>query len=197
MLSRHFNEIEVTGLVGNHGRLDKMPPSKRIYNNWDYMTYQITSVMLKDYKNIKFNIPKSSSCIVNRMNHKFLLMHGDSIKGGFAGIPVYGMARAFSKQQEIRRNKGGFDYMELGHFHQDLKINDGKLIVNGSMVGNNEFALNKLHTVADSMQKIFCVNEKYGISWERSMKLSSANTNKFVYSFDDNVVYGNILTGVK
>lgn len=193
MLSRHFSEIEFTGLVGNHGRLEKKPPSKRIYNNWDYLVYQQIALFLKDYKNIKFNIPQSPSCIVNRMGYKFLLTHGDSIKGGFAGIPVYGLIRNFSNQQDIRRTRGGFDYMELGHFHEDIKAKDGKLIVNGSMVGNSQYGLHKLHVVSTPMQKVFGINKKYGISWERNMKLTDAEHHNFKYSFNNNTVYKDLL----
>jgi hypothetical protein len=197
MMVPHFNEIEVTGVVGNHGRFEKKPPSKRIYNNWDYVVYQQLALMLKDYKNIKFNIPQSPSCIVNRMGKSFLLMHGDAIRGGFAGIPVYGMYRAFNNQQDIRRTRGGFDYMEMGHFHQELMLKDGRMLVNGSMVGNSQYNLHKLHAVAEASQKIFGINSKYGVSWERHMKLEHATEHNFVYQFDDNPVYANIINGLK
>jgi len=185
MMSKHFEEIEITCVVGNHGRLENKPPSKGIYNNWDYLIYKQIEQILSNYKNIKFNIPLSPAIVVDRMDRKFLLTHGDSIRGGFAGIPVYGMIRNFANQQELRRSRGGFDYMEIGHYHQDLKLKDGKLIVNGSLVGNSEFNLNRLNTTSEASQKIYGINKKYGVSWERNIKVEHANQHKFKYSFNE------------
>lgn len=193
MLSRHFPEIEVTCVVGNHGRFERKPPTKGIYNNWDYLVYQNAALVLKNYKNVKFNISKSPNCIINRADKSFLLTHGDSVRGGFAGIPVYGMYRVFSNEQDIRSHDGGIDYLEMGHFHQSLNLKDGRLIVNGSVVGNSQYNLHKLHTVSDPSQKIFGINKKYGISWERNMKLNNVPKNhKFIYKFEDSVVYAEL-----
>lgn len=194
MLSKYFVEIEITGVVGNHGRREPKPPSKNIYDNWDYMVYQIIALHLKNYKHVKFNIPISPSCIVERMGYKYLLTHGDSIKGGFAGIPVYGLIRAYANEQEVRRINGGFDYFELGHYHEDVKVKNGKMIVNASMVGNSGFNIHKLHVSADPMQKFFGINKVDGISWERNMQLKHAPKQELLkYSFSGNPVYSDFM----
>ena len=182
LLAPHFRKIVFTGIVGNEPRWDKTKPSKEKFNNMDYDAYHFMSLALMDYieaGKIEFHIPVSPEIVVERMGKKFLLTHGDVIKSSL-GFPAYGVNRDYNKQQELRRKRGGFDYMELGHFHQEYAL-AGKIFMNGSITGLDEYAKNELHVTGQPTQKLFGINEKYGVSWSYDIQLQHAKENDFVY----------------
>lgn len=140
---------------------------------------------------IEFNISQSSECIIVRAGWAFLLGHSDHIRG-WSGIPWYGFQRDNAKQQRIRKLRSvlstntdtiqpaseldgaivnmktarsvyGYDYRECGHWHTMSIVDDWTTIINSSLVGTNEFSLNKLHAVSQPAQTLAFVSEKYGL----------------------------------
>jgi len=189
----YFTKIRITCLPGNHGRTTKKPEFKnRVINNYDTLVYQITSMFLSEYIKegvIEFNIPQSSECIVVRKGWAFLLGHSDQIKG-WSGFPVYGFYRDGANQQKLRklrsvlskndfvasetlegaiinmksaRSVSGYDYREAGHWHSMQILDDWTTIINGALIGGNEYSVNKLHAISEPTQTIAYLSEQWGL----------------------------------
>ena len=113
-LSRHFEEIEVSGVVGNHGRMSKKPYFKGKQRvSWDYLIYQMLALHLKDQKNIKWHIPASFWTIRNVLGMRFLLFHGDGIQST-QGLPYYGIERAYLRLRDLIGSDVPFDRAVMG-----------------------------------------------------------------------------------
>jgi len=193
MLVPYFDKINITGVVGNESRLDKVKPAAEKSNNFDYLCYHIISICLATYikqGKIKFFIPSSPEIIVEKMGWKFLLIHGDAIKS-WMGIPFYGIERHTYKQQRKRRAKGGFDYMEIGHFHTDSRLKE--VLMNGSLCGIDMHAYHNLSEISYPSQKFFGINSKYGVSWTYDLNCSEAKENGFIYDLSKLPPAGEVL----
>lgn len=208
-LTPHFERIIVTGLPGNHGRLYKKYEYKnRVLNNFDTMIYQLTSLWLANFiidGKIEFNIPQSPECVMVRSGWAFLLGHSDHIRG-WSGVPWYGFQRDDAKQQKLRkgrsvvtpetieqaeslegailnmktaRNVYGYDYRECGHWHQMDVIDDWSTIINGCLVGTDEYSLNKLHALSTPKQSLFFISERWGIKGVEPIHCTYRKDHKF------------------
>lgn len=83
-----FPEVEVEGVLGNHGRLFQKKRYKRGYDNWDYIFYQFVSTFLAINTQIKCNFPKGPFLIRKIYDWGFLVLHGDDIRCFLPGSPV-------------------------------------------------------------------------------------------------------------
>lgn len=159
-----FEEIEVSCIGGNHGRVGKKGENPH-YVNWDVFLYKyIESRMEKYFDRVKFNIPLSWWYVDEIMGFKSLLLHGDDIKS-WNGIPYYGITRADAKWQQLLGSKNiYFDYIELGHFHSpsELPRVAGETIMNGCWPGGSVFALKSLMTSGRPRQNLFFIHPERG-----------------------------------
>jgi len=168
-LSREF-DIDVCGVVGNHGRMTKKPSFKKKYNNFDYLVYKFVAVRCQNLTNVTFNFPEAGMMIKEVNGYNFLLRHGDCKAQSFMGIPFYGIQRASSKiTQTIAFLKDIFIHYEvLGHFHTTnvLEKVGGSVIMNGTLKGGDEFALESMLTSCEAKQTIFGVHKEHGKTWQ-------------------------------
>lgn len=140
---------------------------------------------------VEFKIPASPECVTVRKGWAFLLGHSDHIKA-WAGFPVYGFFRDNAKQQQMRKmrsvfqngkiSKGisdslegaivnmresrmvsGYDYREGAHFHTYMLMDDGTTILNGSLIGGNEYSMNKIHAIGKPLQALMFISEQWGL----------------------------------
>lgn len=168
-----FEAIEFVGIVGNHGRMHKKPRFKARYVNWDYICYQLLSMFLANQKRIKFTIPKSFWTLYEVNGHNFLLLHGDNIKSNL-GIPWYGVQRIIANLKELLEAKDQrFTYVCLGHFHNRGLLDrvKGELMINGSVIGGNEFSVGRMFTSSEACQHFFGVHKKKGTTFSFKLKL--------------------------
>lgn len=142
--SAHFDEVIVDFLVvDNHGRLTKKPQSKEGgLNHWGYVVGSMAEESLKHCANVKFRLhPVISTRVKVGPNRRYLLTHGDRIKG-WAGFPYYGIERMVTREavNAMYASKDAiieadpsvpnardlwlqhhFDKVIMGHWHQPLK----------------------------------------------------------------------------
>lgn len=185
-LAQVFPEIEFTGIVGNHGRMTKQVRYKNRYVNWDYVTYTMLSLLLRNQKNVKFNLPKSFWALKEIEGKTFLFLHGDNINS-WAGIPWYGIQRMISRFQELLYSKKiKVDYVCLGHFHNAGTLDkvSGELILNGSVIGGSEYSIGKLFLSSDANQFFAGVHRKHGLSWRYHLNLQNVPEAKNPYIYD-------------
>ena len=172
-LRKHFKVINLSGVIGNHGRYGKQVKFKKKYDNFDYFVYTMIELILKDIPGIKFNFPKSAMLIHQVYGWNFLLRHGDMKIQSYAGIPFYGITRAETRiAQALSINKDVYPhYTVMGHLHQSASLEKagGETHLVSSLKGVDEFSWNALGASSRPMQKMFVVHEKRGITHE--MKL--------------------------
>jgi len=143
---------------------------KKRYVNFDYIFYRILELLLRENKQFEFNIPKSFFDIIDIAGWKFLVYHGDDIKG-WAGIPYYGMDRDIGKFRKILQYSGEkFDYVLLAHFHTPTELG-AETIVNGSLKGADEFALGAVRQMSKATQTLFAVHKQQGITFKYNIQL--------------------------
>lgn len=167
-LSKDYR-LDVAGVIGNHGRMTKKPSFKKKYNNFDYLVYKFIETRCQNLNNVRFEIPKAGMMLKEIQGYNFLLRHGDAKVQSFAGIPFYGIQRASNKiTQTIAHLKDIFIHYEvLGHFHTSnvLEKVGGSIILNGTMKGGDEYALESMLTTSEAKQTIFGVHRNYGTTW--------------------------------
>jgi len=175
-LSAHFKKVYVTTIVGNHGRLDQKPMSKRVVGrNWDTCFYSSTAVLCRDLENVEFRIPRSPKCVVEVNGWYFLLQHGDRVPQHGGTMPYYGMARQRSAETTKRlgprvrdveaRLKAGllFDYDIRGHSHIFGTVDERTLLC-PSLMGNNEFGADNTFAFKTPGSRFFCVDKEHGLA---------------------------------
>jgi hypothetical protein len=142
-LAERFDLIEFAGVVGNHPRAHKKPWAKQGYDNADWTSYHVMATSLKKNKRITFDIPKANQHRVI-VADKFpnLLWHGDGVRSSMPGIPWGGVSRRVNalRHQYAAANLP-IDYFHNGHFHQANAVEQGRIIVNGSVKGVDEYSL--------------------------------------------------------
>jgi len=188
-MAQLFPEIEVTCVVGNHGRMHRKKRFKKRYVNWDYILYETIASYCKDQKNIIFDIPRSFFTVKNIKGYNCLIVHGDDIKS-WNGIPFYGIDRMARNFNELLRKSGkSFDYIFLGHFHRTglLDNTNGSIMINSSVIGGNEFSIGALGQANEPKQLFFGMHPKYGDTFLYNIKLIHAPKKKTRYIYDPSV----------
>jgi len=111
-VASHFETVTVDcNSADNHSRLVKKPQtSQKAANSLAYLVHFIAMQYCRDIKNVTFNMPLQTQFVVDVQGWKFLLEHGDNIRG-WSGIPHYGLQRKRSLEALKRMNtRKGFDY---------------------------------------------------------------------------------------
>lgn len=174
-LSQCFKEVVVSAVVGNHGRVGDKGVNSPL-DNFDFLVYKFLEERLKDNKRIRFNVSPTWWMVVEKMDHKFLLAHGDDFRA-WLRIPFYGALRYRQNMTELLKEsfnkringKVDFDYLEVGHHHEPAKFSN--IIMNGNWVGASEFSGKRLQAGGMPTQTMFGSHPKYGITWERQIFL--------------------------
>lgn len=164
----NFETVHVTAVIGNHGQIGG--PSRRDMepeSNGDRMLYRIVEQIVRDDR-LTWVIPdgrgeRSWYAVDQIGNFSSLLLHGDQIRGGFAGFPWYGLAKkiwgwkagAISEQ---------FDHVALGHWHTPIStvLNHTVVWVNGSTESDNTYAQEQLAAAGRPCQWLLFVNPDRG-----------------------------------
>lgn len=167
--AQNFEWVYVPCVVGNHGRIDRKPVAKNApVESYEHILYQMVQGFvtraLGDNCNVQFEISPSLDMPVNIYSTKFLLTHGDQIKGGH-GIGSFwpSMIKTYHKKQANYAGNGmAFDYMVCGHFHH-YGVAD-RCIVNGSLKGYDEWVASQNFAFESPIQALWVVHPHYGIT---------------------------------
>lgn len=140
-LAAHFPEVIVDVITaGNHDRITRKPQSADGgLNSWGYVVCEIAKQNVSALKNVKFRIHCGLSAVISVANQRYLIAHGDGIKGTW-GIPWYGVERKKQKEAMARMNMPEdkhFDRIIIGHFHTAL--NHEHWMIGGALTGTTEF----------------------------------------------------------
>jgi hypothetical protein len=168
-----FPEIEIDGVLGNHGRLTKKVYYKKRYTNWDFVFYQFLAVFLANNADIQCRFPRSFFLIKEIYGWNFLVLHGDSIRS-WMRIPWYGIERTAERLGDLLQGKGiNVHYRIFGHFHNTGELDrvPGELVINGSVIGGTEFSLMSMSVFDRPTQLFFGVHKEIGMTWRYPLRL--------------------------
>jgi hypothetical protein len=168
-MAKHFGNVFVTGIVGNHGRNTLKPRAKsRVYTSYEWLLY----IMLERYfaernPKVRFFVPSDIDALVKVNSTRYLFTHGDALgtRGGDGIIGALGpIMRGKIKTSHSNAQVGrDFDTLVIGHWHQYLPLPG--LIVNGALKGYDEFARTILRaTFQRPIQAMWYDHPKVGIT---------------------------------
>jgi hypothetical protein len=164
-----FDEVEFYGLYGNHGRIAPTGAEKK-YNNFDLFCYKYLELEFREQPRIKFNIEKSWWMIKEVQNHKFLMVHGDDVKG--KNPPVTSFLDLERKMTGLTKQIP--NYTLCGHFHNcsEFTTHNGRILMNGCFVGGDVYSLSNAMPGNIAEQKLFGIHPKIGITWTYNVNLN-------------------------
>lgn len=156
-------DIETMNVVcnsGNHGRLTKkVQPRTREENSIEWLLYVGLARAFANEPRIKFTLPHGVMTYVQVYDYVLRFTHGDATKygGGVGGIMIP-IRKAIAKWDTVRRAHCTI----MGHYHSEHFLRD--LVVNGSLVGYNEFALEIAAPFEEPRQSCFLVDKHRGVT---------------------------------
>lgn len=170
-LLRVFPRLFVVGVPGNHGRVTRKVFQKfNAAHNADWLTYQLLeryTVALQAQGKLQFFVPPARDVTYTLAGRKFRLTHGDQFRGGdgvigFLGPTTRGMKKKQAMALSMPHDEEHFDTLLMGHFHS-LHMT-GKMIINGSIKGLDEYAVGSNFEYEPPQQALFLTHERYGIN---------------------------------
>jgi len=171
-----FERVECVGLPGNHGRMSEkfgdLPPGE----SFDLIVYEFIRLTLAGEPRFSMEIVEAERHVTEICGWRVMLTHGADIRGGFAGIPYYGVDRHNTNVSALFDDLGdGIDTVEMGHFHQavDLPFRTwGRCFMNGSFTGATMFSLNRMQKASQPIQWLYGVNEERPVTWTYKLCLA-------------------------
>lgn len=176
-----FDEVEMIGLPGNHGRNRKKPAHKqKTEDSFDRMVYETVALLCANISNFKMTIPGSywTRQVINDV--PFVFLHGDNLKA-WNQIPFYGTYRLNANMTTMHGTRGEFfRYLGIGHFHQvaSLPRMGGEILMTGSLKGPDEYALDVLQQGSEPEQLFFGVHHRRGVSFRYPINARDATPEK-------------------
>jgi hypothetical protein len=167
VMADEFGKVYVPCTSGNHGRNTMKPQFKRtVFENFDWLIYQLLARTFAKDKRITFDIPDSNEVSYKVYGLRFLAMHGDmlGVKGGDGIIgslgPILRGEMKVGKQASAMGRH--YDVLLLGHWHQHIMLR--RIIVAGTLKGWDEFAAKALRAPpAPPSQPLWFVERSIGI----------------------------------
>lgn len=165
--------IDVIWDYGNHGRVGDFGVNLPA-DNWDYVAGEVLKIAVRDVQNVSIHVSTLKYHVTQLGPYRVHSSHGDAVKGGdgFAGLPINGLARALAKDTGL--HKQIFDLLLTAHFHtpQDLTTQAGRILMNGSWDGGDDYSINQLKAASEPVQLVFGVHPERGISWKSELQLA-------------------------
>jgi hypothetical protein len=179
-LSKHFPDVRVYCVSGNHGRRSHSKDYDGAHDNFDYLISEIARLHCKQFKNVRFVIPDSYSINIDINGFGFGVEHGDEILS-WNSIPFYGIERKTRRLTALNSSFGKqIHYYVFGHFHTCSSMADlrGETFINGAFPATNSYSHNRFSGYRDPMQLIHGVHAKNGVSWRLPVKLKDVDSEK-------------------
>lgn len=161
-----FGRVFIPCVAGNHGRSTiKTWSSDRHATSFEWLVYCLLAKRFQADSRITFLIPNGVDARYRVYHHRFLLNHGDAFRGGDGVIGVLGpvIRGDYKKRARNAQIDQEYDTMIIGHFHQYVHL--AKLIINGSLIGYNEYAYINNFPFEPPSQALFLTHPKFGITY--------------------------------
>ena len=166
-LAGEFGNVFVPCVTGNHGRSTlKIPAKGRAHTSFDWLIYAMLEKRFEGDKRVRFQIPAGTDALYQVYGHRYLLTHGDKLGRGGDGIigalgPILrGDTKRRARNAQIDR---GYDTLVIGHWHQLIQLQ--RVIVNGSLIGYNEYAMQEAFPFEPPRQALWLTHPEHGITF--------------------------------
>lgn len=185
--------LRVFGTVGNHPRWQnqKRMPSKNRNSNLDMFLYLYVQALLRDVPTIKFHFDWQPFACFEVQGFPFFCGHGDNLRGGdkILGIPNHAIGRNISTMTQLftRAGKETPAYYCFGHLHRPITLphSKGEVLVNGSFVGIDGYALTEAFNSSHPLQRLFLMHPKFGRSACYDLRLDIGDAVNHGYQIPD------------
>ena len=167
LLASGFKQIFIPCVRGNHDRNTEKTHSKNILETSSaYLVYKFLQKIFAGDNRIQFSIARGMDCLYQVNNHRMLLTHGDQFKGGngIGGITIPILRGYYKKQANYAQTGNNFDSLMIGHFHQFTSINNGQVIINGSLKGFDEYSQKMGFSYQEPCQAFWLTHAQRGIT---------------------------------
>lgn len=144
--------------VGNHGRTThRMRAKTRVENSYEFLLYRHLKETFAADPRVEFAIAAGSHLYLEVYEQTLRFLHGDDVRfwGGVGGVTIP-IRKALAAWESFRRA----DLTVMGHFHQLLHGRD--FVVNGSLIGYNEYALSIKAEYEPPQQGFFLLDSRRG-----------------------------------
>ena len=140
-LAEHYESVRVYVVEGNHPRLSKRPAAKNPHDNGDWIAGVFMKQALAGVKNVSVEVGRGS-VVFEVAGRTVYGWHSDGVRSSMPGVPWGGLTRRTNQLQAMMPQK--IDHFVAGHWHTANVVQGGRLIVNGSLKGNDEWVLKAL-----------------------------------------------------
>jgi hypothetical protein len=166
LLADEFGKVHVPVVVGNHGRTTRKPMAKfRARTNWDWFTGHLLAREFRKDARVTFDIADSADALVQSYGHTVCVTHGDQVTGGsgIGGIWPPIMRLDARKRARYAAVQQPYDLLVMGHWHQ---LTWGpNFIINGSLVGYDEYAAVSNFGYQEPAQALWLMTPERGRTW--------------------------------
>lgn len=170
-----FEYVFIPCVAGNHGRMTRKPWAKdRHATSFDWLTYCFLAKRFEQNKRVTFLIPDGPDAYYKIYNHRYILNHGDSFRAGDSTIGPFGPVMRGSLKKASRNSQINmeFDTMIIGHFHTELFTR--RVIMNGSLVGYNEFAFRENFAFEPPAQQLWITHPVHGLTYRMPVQVEES-----------------------
>ena len=173
--SKLYKKITISCVVGNHARnTDKYQFKNKGKDSYEYILYGFMKKyydMPESPKNVSMKLTDSVVEFTKVGQQRWKLEHGDRYKGGGAFVsPFSTVVRDNFKDKGMfsADEYQNFDAVIMGHWHiggeMSLSGTNTPVYLNASMIGPNEYAVNKLHSSYPAESYVFITDGKKVVS---------------------------------
>lgn len=161
-----WGKVRIECIPGNHGRVGKFAHEAA---NWDIVAYKYLRAKLKE-SGVPVHLNGRGANPFIRLvpvrNHRYLLYHGHDIRS-FGNIPWYGMQLRVARWNTTKKLTP-FDVVLMGHFHSfgAWSFNRIQLMLSGTMITDDEWALQTLGWESANKWWMFGVSDKRPVTWQ-------------------------------
>lgn len=176
-LLQRFKKIAVFATPGNHSRTTNKPFSKdNVFLSYDWLIYQMLEKWFRKNDNISFIIAPGEDQQFKVYSHRYRMTHGGQFRGGTGFIGPYApITRGEIKKRSAAETYGmNYDTLIIGHFHQLMQLD--RVVVNGSLIGYNQFALHHQFPFAPPKQALWLTHPKWGKTIDAPVFCTEDNT---------------------
>jgi len=174
-LADAFGHVHIPCVTGNHGRNTlKIRAKGRVHTSYDWLLYCLLEREFKADKRVSFQVSSGPDCSYSIFGHRYCLTHGDQFRGGDGMVGALGPILRGDHKKRSRNGQIGLEYdtMLLGHWHQYCHL--GRVIVNGSLIGYNEYANQGNFGFEMPKQALFMTHPKHGITFAMPVVLEDS-----------------------
>ena len=165
-LKEVFGRVFLPCVAGNHGRNTHKVRSKEFnYNSFDWLIYQQLDKLFAEDPDVVFFIPDGTDALVSIAGHKYLFSHGNQFRGGDGMVGALGPIMRGDHKKRGRNAQVGqeYDTLVIGHWHQLVQMK--RVIVNGSLIGYNEYAYTSNFGYEPPQQALWVSHPSHGITF--------------------------------